>query len=79
MRPPTKKQIKVLRTLDRMSKEMSFAPTFQELADRLGVHRNAIVCHVNSLSIKGLITKTNFKARAMLVSDAGREFLKERR
>jgi SOS-response transcriptional repressor LexA len=56
----------------RFSSSEHAAPTYQEIADHLGmVSKNAVNCHLLAISRKGFIERPNRKARSIKLTEAG--------
>lgn len=64
----TPKQLHVLRLIHENRAKRGYAPTMQELADRLGVSKVTVFEHVEALIKKGLLRRDPNKARSLEVS-----------
>jgi repressor LexA len=64
----TPKQLQVLRLIDDHRRKRGYAPTMQELADKLGVSKVTIFEHVEALIKKGLLHRDPNKARSLEVN-----------
>jgi repressor LexA len=64
----TPKQLKVLRLIAETRQRKGYAPTMQELADRLNVSKVTIFEHVEALIRKKLLTREANKARSLKVA-----------
>lgn len=72
MRPPTGRQLEVLRAVHRSLVERGLPPTLQELCAAFGwSSTNAAGCHVQSLRAKGLLEGDHMTARALRLTEAG--------
>lgn len=74
---PTKRQLEVLETFERVRLETGLPPTVRELADELGFSStNSVSDHVAALERKGLIERlVRHRARALAVTDLGQAWL----
>jgi repressor LexA len=63
----TPKQLQVLRLIHEHRTKRGYAPTMQELADRLGVSKVTVFEHVEALIKKGLLNRDPNKARSLEV------------
>jgi len=69
-RPLTGRQKQVYEFLKDKIRNRGYAPTIREIAEHLGVRSsNGVVCHLNALARKGLITRESHISRAILLSE----------
>ena len=61
---PTRKQLRVLRAIERFIEQCGYAPSMVELGEELGIaSNNGIASHLRLLHRKGLMTSKPFAAR----------------
>ena len=72
--PLTPRQAEVLDVIRDFLKEFGFAPTFDELSDRLGISKSSIHEHLQALEKKGAIRRAD-GGRARNIEVVGREMV----
>lgn len=76
-RPLTPKQLRVLTFIRDFARARGFAPTMQEVGDKLGVSKVTVFEHIAALQRKGYLRRSRHKARSLRLS-AGIEFADQR-
>ena len=69
MKPPTARQLEVLRAIERLS--VDYPPTLRELGDAIGVTVAAAHDHVAALVARGLMVDAGGRSRALTLTRAG--------
>ena len=67
MIPLTDRQKEVLEVIRKYIAEHEYSPTYQELADILGMYLKAVYDHIRALERKGWITKIDKKPRTIVI------------
>jgi repressor LexA len=66
----------VLRTIDRLTRELGFPPTFRELGEAMRIaSSNGVSDHLRALERHGWLTRTERTARAVLLTRSGSAWL----
>lgn len=74
--PPTARQVEVLQLIDAGRKKNGHPPTFAEIASSLCVTSiHTVVCHLEPLKRRGLVTWVPRKGRTLAITPAGRAWL----
>ena len=78
---PTAAQLRVLRTLSRLTRQGVIAPTIRELQDSLGFQStNSVRTHLNLLMKKKLVEKPVPNAiRGFRLTEKGQEFVRPKK
>lgn len=73
---PTMKQAQVLCLISRSIRERGKAPTLQEIGDAMGgIRKPSVVCHLEALKRKGLVTLGHGTRRGIAITPTGAEFV----
>lgn len=76
MRPPTERQLAVLRFIHDTVEKFGWPPTMREIGGHIGIRStNGVNDHLRALERRGLIRREETKARGLTVSRAGRRCL----
>lgn len=74
--PPSRRQLDVMRCIERHRQLHGYSPTIRELGDELGIRStNGVHDLVRALVRKGLVTKPPNTSRTLMITDAGRAWL----
>ena len=74
-RPPTPRQLEVLRHVARFIADAGYAPTLKEIGAALDIaSTNGVNDHLCALERKGLITRVDMISRGIVVTEYGREW-----
>lgn len=75
MKPPTARQLEVLRAIHRSIVERGYPPTYREIGELLGIRAvsrtQAVADHLRALRRKGLLDSDPMRARGLRVTSAG--------
>lgn len=63
--PLTRRQTEVVRFVRRYVEKRGYPPTVREIADKLGVHHNAVVGHLAAAERKGALRRAKRTARGL--------------
>jgi SOS-response transcriptional repressor LexA len=75
-KPLTTCQIKVRDCIVNFWRENNYAPTLQEISNRIGIYPNAVEGHVLALQKKGWVTKTPKVSRSIVPTEIARHMEK---
>ena len=78
MNIPTRKQVSVLRFINRFHASKGYPPTIRDICTHFGfASTKAATDHVAALMAKGLASKESRIARSIMPTDAGYKLLRE--
>ncbi|MBI4717030.1 MAG: transcriptional repressor LexA [Planctomycetes bacterium] len=68
----TPRQVEILTLIRDGRRDTGYAPTLQEMADRIGVSKITVYEHVEALVSKGLLARRSYKARSLELTPSAR-------
>jgi len=69
----TPRQLEIVRFIRDYIAERDYAPTYQEIADHLGVSRPTVFEHIEALQSKGALTREPTRSRAIILAEELKE------
>lgn len=76
MHEPTDRQALALRLIDEHARTVGCPPTLRELGELMTIRsNNGVNDHLKALERKGYLKRRSSKARAILITTKGREYL----